>query len=338
MTNIKRAILASITAVVATLGLSVGLASAHNGTVTASCVNQVPTATANLTNYNGTNAITIKNDGSELTPGTFTTAYQHSFNLGSPYIAHVVVFKVTAHDDTTNSHGWSPGGTINVPACKQIQHQPVTLCHNGHKIMIDDDAVVKQGHDNHSDDIIPSFSYIGDDGLSHTYPGKNLDKIGLLQTGCTESPTHEPKVVTVDVGQPQCGDTSVATQTTTTTYTYTYVDGQWVEHTKDTVTSGSREIEATPCPTEPPTTTTPPDTTVPATTVPPTTVPPTTVTPTVPTTVAVDVPPVPAPVTPVSPTLPVTGGSTTGLLIAVIMVITGIVITLVAARRKPRNA
>lgn len=124
MTNIKRAILAISIAVFGILGLTTGIASAHNGSVTAACVDGTPKATANLTNYNGTNAITIKNNGAELTPGTFGSSYQHTFDLGDPYIVHTVVYKVTAHDDVNNAQGFSPGGTITVPACKTNPPKP----------------------------------------------------------------------------------------------------------------------------------------------------------------------------------------------------------------------
>ena len=95
-----------------------GSASAHNGGVSAGCNAGQPRAVANLTNYNGTNAITITNNGVELTPGTFGSSYVATLPLGDPFIVHTVVYKVTAHDDPSNANGWSPGGTLTVPACQ----------------------------------------------------------------------------------------------------------------------------------------------------------------------------------------------------------------------------
>ena len=105
-------------ATVAVLGVGFGNVEAHNGGVTAGCNNGVPTVSANLTNYNGTNLISIKNNGVEIGPGTFGSSYVATLSLGSPFISHTVVWKVTAHEDPNNVNGFSPGGTIEVPACQ----------------------------------------------------------------------------------------------------------------------------------------------------------------------------------------------------------------------------
>lgn len=92
---------------------------AHNGGVSAGCNAGQPRAVVNLTSYNGTNTISVKADGgAELSAGTFGASYSATFPLGDPFVAHVVVYKVTAHDDPSNANGWSPGGTLNVPACQ----------------------------------------------------------------------------------------------------------------------------------------------------------------------------------------------------------------------------
>lgn len=360
MTNIKRAFLAILTVAIS-LGFGVGLASAHSNAVTATkqCQsNGTYTVTWKVTNDYGlaeTASLVSSTGGGTFAGfpisiasgnGQFGTATQSGITASSASV--VVKGTWTDHFNTTND------GSINLGGNCPINHQPVTLCHNGHTITIDDDAVVKQGHDGHPDDIIPSFTYFGDDHQSHTYPGKNLNKIGLLQTGCQEKPTKEPKVITTDDGAPKCGDTNVATTTTTTTYTYTYTDGQWVEHSTVVVTHGTRPVETAPCPTIP-TTTLPPTTTVPPTTVPPTTVPPTTVVvtttvppvvttvpaTTVPVVVVTTVPPTlpPATVPPTTidqPQLPTTGSTTTGIavLAGVLILIGG---TMVIVRRKFRN-
>lgn len=422
MTNIRRAILAILIAVVATLGINVGFASAHANAVTATkqCqANGTYTVTWKVTNDFGlaeTASLVSSTGGGTFAGfpisiasgnGQFGTATQSGITANS---VSVVVKGTWTDQFTTNNNG-----SIQLGGNCPIQHQPVTLCHatgsasNPYvKITVDDDAVVKNGHDGHTGDIIPSFTYIGDDHLSHVYPGKNLDKVALLSTGCVEAPhynpessvvetpcvsgdtnvnivttthtfhaefvngawikvedqgsptvvastrplneselvtcvpTHEPKVVTVDNGEPKCGDTSVATTTTTTTYTYAYVEGQWVETATDTVTHGSRPVETPPCPTTPSTTT--PPTTVPPTTVPPTTVPtpcvynsslpadsPLCIAPTT-TTVA----PATTVVVPNNTPLPRTGIGMGGLIFAGLLVSGGIVAMLLA--RRPRNA
>ncbi len=116
--RIATLIAAGAIATVGVLGVGFGNVEAHNGGVTAGCNNGVPTVSANLTNYNGTNLISIKNNGVEIGPGTFGSSYVATLSLGSPFISHTVVYKVTAHDDPDNVNGFSPGGTIEVPACQ----------------------------------------------------------------------------------------------------------------------------------------------------------------------------------------------------------------------------
>ena len=106
-------------------------------------------------------------------------------------------------------HPKSPNVTVNEPVECLKQHVEVTLCHatppataaNGwNSITIDDDAVVKQGHDNHAMDIIPAFTYWDKDG-QHSYPGKNLSTIfgwgvtgqQVLDNGCAipTQPVHQ---------------------------------------------------------------------------------------------------------------------------------------------------
>jgi LPXTG-motif cell wall-anchored protein len=116
--RIATLITAGAIATVAVLGVGLGNVEAHNGGVTAGCNDGVPTVSANLTNYNGTNLISIKNNGVEIGPGTFGSSYVATLSLGSPFISHTVVYKVTAHDDPDNVNGFSPGGTIEVPACQ----------------------------------------------------------------------------------------------------------------------------------------------------------------------------------------------------------------------------
>jgi hypothetical protein len=79
---------------------------------------------------------------------------------------------------------------------------PVTLCHahssdkNPYRLItVDDDAVFRQGHDQHEHqgrtDIIPPFDYTDQDGIWQRYPGKGWDDTGqaIWRNGC-ETPTQ----------------------------------------------------------------------------------------------------------------------------------------------------
>ena len=58
----------------------------------------------------------------------------------------------------------------------------------------DADSIIKQGHGDHSHDIIPVFSYTtfkGDPYNGH-YPGKNLDKLSWIANGCAAPPVTSP--------------------------------------------------------------------------------------------------------------------------------------------------
>lgn len=94
-------------------------------------------------------------------------------------------------------------------------HEKVTLCHatgsqSNPYVSVDvnissaGDAANAKGHDSHADDIIPPYSYSGQDG-SINYPGKNWTAEGqdILNDGCkvvdddnpvtpTPSPTSNP--------------------------------------------------------------------------------------------------------------------------------------------------
>lgn len=343
MTNIKRAILAFITAVVATLGFSVGLASAHNKAVTPSCsglaVSLTQYADDNNAGHKNTYSVTI--DGSvAASSADFGTTYVHTFTWDQ-YADHTYTVVVTAYDGA--QYGLNVSGSQT--HCKTNPPKPeVKVTYTdwvGGQAECGQATLVQTRTKTVTDWTLVNHVWVAGTPVVTT----ETRTIEIRVTPC--EPHKEPKIVTVDTGTPVCGDTTVTTQTTTTTYTYTYDSetNTWAEHETVVVTTGTRAIEATTCPTTPPTTV--PPTTVPPTTVPPTTVPPVLcdynpailasdaacVPPTVPpTTVAVTTPPVPA-----SPTLPVTGGSsTTGLLIAGIMVLVGS-ITLVAVRRKPRQ-
>jgi LPXTG-motif cell wall-anchored protein len=116
--RIATLVAAGAIATVAVVGVGLSNVEAHDGGITAACNDGVPTVIANLTNYNGTNLISITNNGVEIGPGTFGSTYVATLSLGDPFIAHEVIYKVTAHDDPNNQQGFSPSGTIEVPACQ----------------------------------------------------------------------------------------------------------------------------------------------------------------------------------------------------------------------------
>lgn len=71
-----------------------------------------------------------------------------------------------------------------------------TLCHatgagTWVSITIDDDAIVRQGHDGHANDVIPPFSY---DGGKQRYAGKNWDGDGqaVWRNDCTKTTPPAP--------------------------------------------------------------------------------------------------------------------------------------------------
>jgi uncharacterized repeat protein (TIGR01451 family) len=85
----------------------------------------------------------------------------------------------------------------------------VTLCHatssetNPYvELKVDDDSVVKEGHGDHPDDIIPPFKYV-EDGVTKEFPGLNWDARhqAIFLNGCDvpEPPKPEPPPQPVQV-------------------------------------------------------------------------------------------------------------------------------------------
>lgn len=330
MTNIiRRALLAIFIAVTASLGIGVGLASAHTPNQTVACSGWSVT----LTQYEGgtnNNSITITIDGVPAT-SNFGGSFSASGSWDQ-YADHTFKYVIDANKVSGNATQYDKTyGPVTQTHCKNNPEKPTdgftTRTVDGTCTVGQNSVDVKVYRTPFTWTIVDHVwvKSVGAEFLFSTTP-RNL----TAQEQITCKPTHEPKVVTVDVGEPKCGDTSVATQTTTTTYTYTYEEGQWVEHTTDAVTQGSRTVETTPCPTTPPTTVPP---TTPPTTQPPVTEPSTTVAVTTP------VPPTAPPASTIPPNvlLPATGSNNAGekLAIAGMLVIVGAV---VLRLRKPRNA
>lgn len=121
----------------------------------------------------------------------------------------------------------TPGG--------EHEHNPVRMCHatppdsakNGWvKITVDDDSVVKEGHDRHNDDIIPSFHYWdkhGNDWSYKFYPGKNWDSRGqdIWKNGCEKPVKPKPTCTATPTVTPTVTPTATPTATPTETPTET---------------------------------------------------------------------------------------------------------------------
>lgn len=132
----------------------------------------------------------------DVSPGeTFTVSWNPPNNFIGSVEIHVELWKGMSRQD---QH------TVQTNELSCVQHFPVTLCHatasptNPFNLLtVDDDAVFKQGHDQHQNDgdIIPSFTYWDKDG-QHTFPGQNLNTLygwgatgsEVLAAGCVIPP------------------------------------------------------------------------------------------------------------------------------------------------------
>ena len=78
------------------------------------------------------------------------------------------------------------------------------------------------GHGDHSDDIIPAFSYVNADGQTLSFPGRNLDKLDILQNGCNPvTPTATATVTQTATATVTATATATETATATATATET---------------------------------------------------------------------------------------------------------------------
>ena len=78
------------------------------------------------------------------------------------------------------------------------------------------------GHGDHSDDIIPAFSYVNADGQTLSFPGRNLDKLDILQNGCNPvTPTATATATQTATATATATATETATATATATATET---------------------------------------------------------------------------------------------------------------------
>lgn len=122
MRSARRRVLAGCGMVAAVSALTwlglIGPADAHQGAVTAACVDGDSVLTINLTNYNtdGVNTIAATDGALPLAMTTFGATYQHSFTLPGD-VAHTYTVTVHAFDDPNGAKGFTFTDTAATPDC-----------------------------------------------------------------------------------------------------------------------------------------------------------------------------------------------------------------------------
>jgi uncharacterized repeat protein (TIGR01451 family) len=110
-------------------------------------------------------------------------------------------------------------GAPGVPLVKG--NQKITICHATssdknpyNQLSVDVDSIVKHGHGDHPNDIIPPFDYVDGSGHTQHYPGKNWDATGqaIWLNGC-EMPQPTTSTTTTT---PTTSTTTTTTPTTST--------------------------------------------------------------------------------------------------------------------------
>lgn len=183
-----------------------------------------------------TEEITASSDTALIPVGT--TFVNKETKVFTEYFAAPTSKTLTLSAEWTNGNTNTSEGKLkkgDFPDCAP-NHVPVTLCHatppdtaaqGWEPITIDDDAIVKSGHnEQHNLDIIPAFNYweMVDDVWTLLYfPGKNLDTVfsgipgsAILTAGCSYTttpgaPTFTPAACT---GPGQVGEGSVSIPST----------------------------------------------------------------------------------------------------------------------------
>lgn len=79
-----------------------------------------------LTQYNDTNGVSVKIDGSFVdgTPKTFGSSYSYGSGPLNPFVGHTANIVVLAHDDPTGSHGWSKTYNLEIGPCQEATPTP----------------------------------------------------------------------------------------------------------------------------------------------------------------------------------------------------------------------
>ncbi len=163
-------------------------------------------------------------------PGTITVT--QTGISGTTKSASLTIHSVWSGYERDNS------GSVSMNGKCAPQHLPVTLCHatdsntNPYvKITVDDDAVIKDGHNGHNGpvwnptlkpqhiswgDIIPAFDYYDSNGVLKHYAGKNLPAgASILANNCVVPPTSVtvPAPVVVDESCTAGGSITIAAVT-----------------------------------------------------------------------------------------------------------------------------
>lgn len=117
----------ALTVALAAIAFSGGTSLAHTPSASMACEGEQdpqPILRVNLTQYNGTNHVTIKVDGDTVVDEDFGNSWSTTLDAGSPTKAHVAQVVILAHDDPTGSKGWSKTYDLEAPACQEPPPPP----------------------------------------------------------------------------------------------------------------------------------------------------------------------------------------------------------------------
>lgn len=105
-----------------------GTAQAHTKAISSACAGVNAGLHVQLTDYNGTNHVTIVFDGTTVTDVDFGASRDQVVANPDPTVAHSWTVTVVAHDDPTGSHGWSFTSSGTIEACQETPttQPPVT--------------------------------------------------------------------------------------------------------------------------------------------------------------------------------------------------------------------
>ena len=207
--------LATVALALAAVVVTAGPASAHHNDIvpTISCTDTYSyKVTWSVTNSENLHETITASSDEALVPPLTTVLTSKQTQTFVEYFTAPVTKTLTLSAQWTNGQTNTSSATIkpkDFPPCAP-NHVPVTICHatppataaqGWQSITVDDDSIVKSGHDGHALDIIPAFTYwenVDSVWTQLSYPGKNLDTVfsgfsgsSILTAGCamTVSPT-----------------------------------------------------------------------------------------------------------------------------------------------------
>lgn len=209
-------------------------ASAHSPSISTSCDSGTSHGETGLRSYHGENTVQIWVDGVNVVDSSFKRSYHSTSDLGDPNVKHTYRVRVVAADDEDFKDGWSVDTTRESEPCEpestSSTHAPikVIICHETgsadhpyRQITVDDDSIVhSEGHDGHTDDIIPPFSgYSGKNwDASHRETYNNDCEEGHGGSTSTSGPeTTDPESTDPEESVPASTTSTTSAPTTTTT-------------------------------------------------------------------------------------------------------------------------